>query len=286
LTSLYELEGLNLVLDYLRKLGNEPQDICHPDTENRDPAAVDLGFRLDNMSRQLEPVSQIRDVTVRAVMGTSIDQQQQYWLWIPALVVSICALIFTLASFWWLNARQGHLKSYEPHSFAALVSGSTILQLRFPLVLHNTGPKPIVVQSFLLRFPDEPKSVIPLSWRATYSELKPHKEDGEKVPAIFAVPGRSAEQHFIEFGGLFPGFVLAANDCRVEITTKLGHRKKWKPLLSFTLRASRISFPDEYIVYRNLLYDQTEDDKAKLSKAFVRLSEFLRQAQVSDETEN
>ncbi|GHB72305.1 hypothetical protein GCM10010377_73630 [Streptomyces viridiviolaceus] len=31
-----------------------------------------------------------------------------------ASVVSVCALIFTVASFWWLNARQGRLETWEP----------------------------------------------------------------------------------------------------------------------------------------------------------------------------
>ncbi|MHA5055071.1 hypothetical protein, partial [Streptomyces sp. SD15] len=63
--------------------------------------------------------------------------------------LSVCALLFTIASFWWLNARQGCLRSWEPHSFAAIASGS-VVRLRLPLVVHNTGVKPIVVQDLRL----------------------------------------------------------------------------------------------------------------------------------------
>ncbi|WP_461073610.1 hypothetical protein, partial [Streptomyces pseudoechinosporeus] len=75
----------------------------------------------------------------------------------PVVVVALCSLlvalfslIFTVASFWRLNAYQGKLKSWEPRSFVALINGS-VLSFRFPLVLHNTGAKPIVVQEFRMR---------------------------------------------------------------------------------------------------------------------------------------
>jgi len=44
--------------------------------------------------------------------------------------------VFTVASFWWLNARQGVLRSWEPHSFAAAVTPQ-LARLRFPLVLYK-----------------------------------------------------------------------------------------------------------------------------------------------------
>jgi len=43
------------------------------------------------------------------------------WL-TSAAVISACALLFTVASFWWLNARRGRLESFEPHTYAAAVN--------------------------------------------------------------------------------------------------------------------------------------------------------------------
>jgi hypothetical protein len=209
-------------------------------------------------------------------------QQGGQSVWAPALLVSICALVFTVASFWWLNARQGRLRCYEPHTFAAAVQGAVTLFLRFPLVLRNTGAAPIVVQDLRLKFPDEPNALLPLPWRTTRSQIKPDSDDGHQFPAVFALPGRAAERFFIEFGGPFPGLVLAARDYRVVIEVRVGHRKGWHTLLDFTLRAGHISFPEQYITYSNSPFDLTKEDKAKADKALRGLMEQLRQMPTPD----
>lgn len=142
-------------------------------------------------------------------------------------VVSVCALLFTVASFWWLNARQGRLKTWEPHAFAAIIRSSTA-RLRLPLVLHNTGAKPIVVQDLLLTFPDA-------------SRLQPGPDEDAKEPAGFVVPGREAQQLFIEFEAPFSGFMPEARDFKVQLQARVGHRKGWRRLLTFTLRAANIT---------------------------------------------
>jgi len=89
--------------------------------------------------------------------------------WTPAVIITACALLFTVASFWWLNLRRGHLKSFEPHSFAAYIA-LNMIRIRFPFVFHNTGAVPIVVQNLRIRFLDEP-SAAPLPWVATRSHI-------------------------------------------------------------------------------------------------------------------
>jgi hypothetical protein len=58
-----------------------------------------------------------------------------------SFLIACLALTFTIGSFWWLNARQGRLTSFEPHSFATWASQSSPYEtrVRFPLVLYNTG---------------------------------------------------------------------------------------------------------------------------------------------------
>jgi hypothetical protein len=121
--------------------------------------------------------------------------------WPSASVLIACmALAFAVGSFWWLNARQGRLQSFEPHSFAVGIQQATlVVLLRFPLVLYNTGAKPIVIQNMRLSFPEEPHSVLPLPWRTTRSHIKPTSDDGHAFPVVFSVPSRTAHQMFIEF---------------------------------------------------------------------------------------
>jgi len=52
---------------------------------------------------------------------------------IAAVVISILALLFTLGSFWWLNARRGSLEAATPQSYA-FVDG---FRLRLPLALFK-----------------------------------------------------------------------------------------------------------------------------------------------------
>ncbi|MFF3876113.1 hypothetical protein [Streptomyces sp. NPDC001978] len=187
-----------------------------------------------------------------------------------AAVVSVCALVFTVASFWWLNARQGRLKSWEPHSFAAIAHSSQA-RLRLPLVLHNTGAKTIVVQDLMLTFPDEPASHLPLLWTSSPSRLSPGPDEELKLPAGFAVAGREAQQLFIEFEAPFPGFVSEARDYKVQIHVRVGHRKGWRRLLTFTLRAANIIHPDQYTAYSNAPAELTKEDQRKADAALLEL---------------
>jgi hypothetical protein len=193
--------------------------------------------------------------------------------WLSIAVASL-ALLFTVGSFWWLNARQGKLTSFEPQSFAAGVTPD-ILRLRFPVVLYNTGAKPIVVQDMRLRFLDEPSWSEPLPWVGTRTKIKPDPEDGHDFPAVFALPGRTARQLFIEFGGRFPEVMPLARDYRVQIQVKLGHRRGWHRAVTFTLRGARITEPTFYITYSNSAHGLSEEtvreSKAALDQLRSRL---------------
>ncbi|MDX2730470.1 MULTISPECIES: hypothetical protein [Streptomyces] len=187
-----------------------------------------------------------------------------------AAVVSVCALVFTVASFWWLNSRQGRLKSWEPHSFAATFT-SSLVRLRLPLVLHNTGAKPIVVQDLRLTFPDEPASHLPLLWMSSPSRLQPGPDEEAKLPAGFVVAGRAAQQLFIEFEAPFPGLVPEARDYKVQVQVRVGHRKGWRPLVTFTLRTTNIIDPVRYAVYNNAPLELTKEDQQKADVALLEL---------------
>ncbi|MEU0397497.1 hypothetical protein ABZ208_32935 [Streptomyces sp. NPDC006208] len=187
-----------------------------------------------------------------------------------ASIVSVSALVFTVASFWWINARQGRLETWEPHSFAAICRGSTV-RLRLPLVFHNTGAKPIVVHDLMLSFPDEPASHLPLLWKSSPSRLQPGPDEEPKLPAGFVVAGREAQQLFIEFEAPFSGLVPEARDYKVRIQVRVGHRKGWRSLLTFTLRTTNIIHPDRYTVYNNVPVELTKEDQKKADAALQEL---------------
>lgn len=197
--------------------------------------------------------------------------------WTPAIIIAGCALLFTVISFWWINVQRGRLKSFEPHTFAAYISRDRV-RIRFPLVFHNTGAVPIVIQNLRLRFLQKSSPAAPaLPWIATRSHIKPEKDDGHAFPAVFAVAGRTAYQTFQEFGAPSLGFILCAEDYRVRLEAKLGHRKKWRRILEFTFRAERISDPGRFITYENnpngISKDQRQETQIALDFAQIGLSE-------------
>lgn len=203
------------------------------------------------------------------------------WSWTIGATIALLALAFTIVSFWWVNARQGRLRSYEPHSFAFSGSPSVML-LRLPLVLYNTGAVPIVVQDLQLTFLNEPGTILPLPWRTTRSQLKPSTDDGHQFPAVFAVPGRQAQQHFVEFGGPFPGIEMEPRDYSLSIQARLGDKDGWRQLLTFTLRAAHITEPGPNITYSNSPFDLTQETLERSHRALSQLMEALDNARASE----
>jgi hypothetical protein len=155
-----------------------------------------------------------------------------------SLIISIVALLFTIGSFWWINARRGKLRSFEPLSFAAMIRTDNSV-FRFPLVLYNNGAKPIVVQNLRMRFPKE-TGVSVFGWRTMRSEVEPHAGEETYLPAGFSVPGRTAEQVFVELDGTFPNAAPEPRIYAAAIETKLG--RVWYHLIfTWIILPSQIS---------------------------------------------
>lgn len=194
-----------------------------------------------------------------------------------SVVVSICALVFTVAGFWWINARRGRLKSFEPRSFAAAVSMDETI-LRFPLVLYNTGAEPIVVQDLRLNLPQEPDHIDPFPWRASTSQIQPINHESVELPAVFAVAGRVAEQTFMEFDGLFPGTIPEPRAYSICVEAKLSHRRKWRKLTSFVLHAEHIGTPEKYVAYSNNPDALTPAEKESARQALQEAAKRFKKA--------
>ncbi len=119
--------------------------------------------------------------------------------WI-AITVSVFALAWTLASFWWMNWRNGTLHTYSPRTFAARGDTEGPLIVRLPLVLFNDGPMPLVVQNLKLVLADEPDRA-PLHFVATMPNVKPldHSIEQRDFAAAIPVSGRDAIRQTYEF---------------------------------------------------------------------------------------
>jgi hypothetical protein len=197
---------------------------------------------------------------ISAVDAHMILTASQLWAWLKTAelqslvgpAIALMALLFTVGSFWWLQARQGKLRSWQPFSWAFGRSPSQVV-LRFPLVLYNTGAKPIIVVDLRLSFPTVPGQPS-LPWRSTRSKLRPDIDDDLRLPAAFSIPGRQAQQYFIEFGldskDPLPGINLKTGQYDVLIEVLLGHKRKWQQLVTFPLEGKHID-TGAYLAYSN-----------------------------------
>lgn len=83
--------------------------------------------------------------------------------------------------------------------------------------------------------------------------------------------GREAQQLLVEFEAPFSGFVPEPRDYKVQLQAKVGHRKGWRSLVTFTLRAANIIDPDRYTVYSNAPLELTKEDRQKADAALLEL---------------
>jgi len=166
----------------------------------------------------------------------------------PALVVSVLALLFTVLSFWWIQARRGRLETFAPHSYAGSFSLDDLL-LSLPMVPHNTGPAPIVVLDFRLRIDktdeqaalaqgEDERALLPfyMSWRAIQPKLEPAPPGGGRVmPSPIPLEGRRAVERFIEFSRRSPALLPLNGPYTATVEVKLAHRPSWRPIVRFPL---------------------------------------------------
>jgi hypothetical protein len=175
-----------------------------------------------------------------------------------SLAIGVLALLFTIASFWWLNARRGRLRCAAPHAYGMAATPQVFL-LRLPLALYNTGARAIVVRDLRCWFP-ESRQVLPLPWRTTRRTLRPESGDVEDFPTPFPVRGREAVPVIPEFGGPFPGFTLDAGSHRCLVEILENDRDSWRVLLDFELHVTGDTEKRKaYLAYSNL----AEDPRAK-----------------------
>lgn len=112
----------------------------------------------------------------------------------PPVVISTAALLFTVASFWWIHWRRGKLLAAAPRTYAAAASTDKMILL-FPFVFHNTGPRAYVVRDLRLRFTDEPDGR-PMNWERVRERIQAPEM---RFAAGFPVAGGAAIQMFCEF---------------------------------------------------------------------------------------
>ncbi|HAX24826.1 MAG TPA: hypothetical protein DCX80_07280 [Chloroflexi bacterium] len=174
----------------------------------------------------------------------------------PAVIISVLALLFSVSSFWWMYWRRGNLHVGPPRSYGAYASADRQMVLYLPLVFYNDGPIPIMIQNLRLTFINEAPDR-PLGFVATIHKLI--SSDDRRLAVQFPVRGREALSLICEFQRRPAPFLFQEGSYWIRLEAQLwGKRKRdayWEDLVTFELNISAqaaTQAPEVAVAYDNL----------------------------------
>lgn len=164
------------------------------------------------------------------------------------VLIAVVALLFTVASFWWLNARSGRLVGSTPTTFAMFFDNSTA-RFRIPVIVYNTGAKTTVVESLRLAIVRSDNG--PLEWVTTGTRLRPIEGEKDDFAAPFAIEGRRAIQIFPDFKETPPSWTpQPGSTLQMAIEAYTLGKRQWRTVVEFPLAVPHENL-DRFIVHRN-----------------------------------
>jgi hypothetical protein len=162
------------------------------------------------------------------------------------ILIAVLALLFTVASFWWLNARRGHLEVVRPRTYAF----SKMVRLRLPLAFYNTGAVALIVADLRLVMNEEPPLALP--WITARAVLRPEKDDGFAYATPFSVQGRTTREVVAEFGADHEWSPSLGTRYRARLQAQVHPSGEWTDVLVFDWWTPPVdAVIDIYTVYRN-----------------------------------
>jgi hypothetical protein len=161
-----------------------------------------------------------------------------------AFAISILALIFTVGSFYWLNARRGSITAVVPEIYA-FVEG---FRLRLPLAFLNDGAIPILVSDLRI----EIVGVGYFPWQTTRTILRPEENDGSAFATPFTVPQRGTKHVIAEFGDDVSWMPRPGSEHQLRMEARIHPDDGWEEIFSFPWFAPPTeAHMNRYIAHRN-----------------------------------
>jgi hypothetical protein len=179
------------------------------------------------------------------------DISREARVWTP-IVIAVAALVFTIGSFWWMNARTGRLIVTAPRSYAITTQENRLILL-LPLVFYNSGPVPYVVRDLRVRFGDEPSGPA-TAFHRVRGGVSPTHHPTPELSAAFPVPGRTAVRMFCEFERIPVGRAMDSRAHPLVVDGLTDKNDQWRPLTGFDLHVSmnaEVGMSSQFISYFN-----------------------------------
>ncbi|GAA0909345.1 hypothetical protein [Virgisporangium aurantiacum] len=169
--------------------------------------------------------------------------------WItPPVVITVSALIFTVASFWWIQVRRGRLRVDTGPIYSGAITSNKIV-LHVPLVFHNPAPASLVVADIKLHLsggtddansPDRKALPKRMFWIAFHGSVYPESDKHRQFAMPFAVDGRKSVERVIEFQWDNPETQLEDGPytatVEVLVLPQRWRRRRWRTLCTYQLR--------------------------------------------------
>jgi hypothetical protein len=168
-----------------------------------------------------------------------------------AVAVAVLALLFAVASFWWLNARTGSITATEPRAYAYGGPGPR-LRLRFPFAFFNDGARALIVEDMRIVIDSEPGRP-ELRWVTTRDRLRPEPDDGFAFATPFSIPGRAAKEVIAEFEPASTLNWSASPDVkhRLQLRAQIHPKGEWVELVAYDFWPPPEDSRSQYLAHRN-----------------------------------
>lgn len=167
---------------------------------------------------------------------------------IAPLIIACLALLFTVASFYWLQARKGRLRLYPVMTFSGSMSANQFI-LRIPVTIYNTGATPRVVTAMRLTLTAHTPEYV-LECQTFRKTVQPKPDDTEDFAHPYVVAGRNVVTKHAHFSADAALPVLDGRPARFHVDALLDDRNEWARLGEVEVH-TEIMHTAAYITYSN-----------------------------------
>lgn len=169
----------------------------------------------------------------------------------PSLLVALAALLFSISSFWWLQARRGKLKMSSIPAFSGHIAQRGVITLRLPVLLYNSGARTRVVDELRLVVSSWEHPVG--DWQTFHSTLEPRSgsDDRDDFAGPYVIDGRRAVMRFVKFTHPLGEDLPEPTATAGIVEARLDGADAWETISHFTLYLAHMANPEVYGTYRN-----------------------------------
>lgn len=194
------------------------------------------------------------------------------------VLVALCALLFTVGSFYWLQARKGRLKLYPVMTFGGRVTEENFA-LRVPIIIYNSGARPRVITAIRLRWQGDGNFLF--ECHTFRKALQAKRDDTEDYAHPYVISGRSVVTKYAHFVGDGFGEHLSDKPSTFDVEVILDDSMQWT-VLGLVQIHTEIMYSTTYdIVYSNNPGVWPEGIMHRAGRRRAAIAEFVNQKVVT-----